>query len=60
MSDWPGPSQVITQDPVAVAGAVMYRLALAVAAARVEGIGQGRPPERHEFTGQDRHWVKKG
>ena len=51
---------MITQDPVAVAGAVMYRLALAVAAARVEGIGQGRPPERHEFTGQDRHWVKKG
>lgn len=51
---------MITQDPVAVAGAVMYRLALAVAGARVEGIGRGRPPERHELTGQDGHSAKKG
>ena len=42
VSDWPGLSHVITQDPIAVAGAVTYRLTPAMVGARVDGTRAGQ------------------
>lgn len=60
ISDWPGPSHVITRGPIAAARAVTYRLTLAMVGARVDGTGAGRPLERPELTGEDGHSAEKG
>lgn len=51
---------MITRGPIAAAGAVTYRLTLAMVGARVDGTGAGRPLERPELTGEDRHSAEKG
>lgn len=51
---------MITRDPIAAAGAVTYRLALARVGARVDGTRAGRPLERRELAGEDGHSAEKG